>query len=102
MSSKELKCDILIIGGGTGGTAAALAAASLGKQVILTEETTWLGGQLTSQAVPPDENFALKENKPGATRRYMEYRTRVRDYYRENHPLTDAARNDPKLNPGGG
>jgi len=98
----ELSTDVLILGGGTGGVAAALAAASLGKSVILTEETDWVGGQLTSQAVPPDENSALRENKGGGTRRYLDFRQRVRDYYRRNHPLTDAAKNDPKLNPGGG
>src|SRR5687767_13914553 len=102
MPQQEIRTQVLIVGGGTGGFAAALGAAALNKNVILTEETLWVGGQLTSQAVPPDENFALKENKPGATRRYMNFRNRVRDYYRENHPLTEAARNDSKLNPGGG
>jgi hypothetical protein len=100
--TRELKTDILIIGGGTGAVAAALAAAALGKSVILTEETDWIGGQLTSQAVPPDENTALRTNKGGGTARYHDFRERVRDYYRRNHPLTDAARNDPLLNPGGG
>src|SRR5688572_20170015 len=99
---RELNTQVLIVGGGTGGVAAALAAADMGMSVILTEETDWLGGQLTSQAVPPDENGSLKNNKGGGTRRYHEYRARVRDYYRRNHPLTDAAKNDPKLNPGGG
>ncbi|MEA2734655.1 MAG: hypothetical protein QOE14_1106 [Humisphaera sp.] len=100
--ARELKTDVLIIGGGTGGVAAALAAAALGKNVILTEETDWIGGQLTSQAVPPDENGALRANKGGGTRRYHEFRQRVRDFYRRNLPLTDAAKKDPKLNPGGG
>ena len=36
--------------------AAALAASDLGHQVVLTEAGSWLGGQLTSQAVPPDEH----------------------------------------------
>jgi hypothetical protein len=99
---RELNTQVLIVGGGTGGVAAALAAADMGMDVVLTEETDWLGGQLTSQAVPPDENGSLKNNKGGGTRRYHEYRARVRDYYRRNHPLTDAAKNDPKLNPGGG
>jgi len=102
MAQRELKCDVLIIGGGTGGVAAALGAAALGKTVILTEETNWVGGQLTSQAVPPDENTVLRENKPGGTARYRAFREGVRDYYRRNHPLTDAAKADPKLNPGGG
>ena len=50
----ERRADILIVGGGLGGSAAALAAARLGKTVIMTEETDWIGGQLTAQAVPPD------------------------------------------------
>jgi NADPH-dependent 2,4-dienoyl-CoA reductase/sulfur reductase-like enzyme len=50
-------CDVLIVGGGTGGVAAALAAAGAGHRVILTEETDWIGGQFTAQAVPPDEHL---------------------------------------------
>jgi len=50
---KALRADIAIIGGGLGACAAALAAARFGRQVILTEETPWVGGQLTNQAVPP-------------------------------------------------
>jgi hypothetical protein len=100
MRDRELKCDILIVGGGTGGVAAALGAASLGNSVILTEETDWIGGQLTSQAVPPDEHQWIE--KHGCTRRYRALRNGIRDYYRRNHPLTDAAKNDANLNPGGG
>ena len=51
--ARELSCDVAVIGGGVGGCAAAVAAARNGMRVILTEETDWLGGQLTSQAVPP-------------------------------------------------
>jgi len=102
MSTREQRTQVLIVGGGTGGVAAALGAAALGKNVILTEETDWIGGQLTSQAVPPDENPSIRDNKHGATRRYFAFRERVRDYYRRNLPLTDAGKNDPKLNPGGG
>ena len=52
----ERTTDILIVGGGLGGVAAALAVLQLGRSVLLTEETDWLGGQLTAQAVPPDEH----------------------------------------------
>jgi hypothetical protein len=97
----ELKTDILITGGGTGGVAAALGATSLGYRVILTEETDWLGGQLTSQAVPPDENRWIEEGF-GCTRRYRAFRDGVRQHYRDHYPLTDAARNDKFLNPGAG
>ena len=46
MPMRERKADILIVGGGTGGIAAAMAAASLGRRVIVTEETSWIGGRL--------------------------------------------------------
>lgn len=96
----ESNCDILIVGGGTGGCAAALAACSMGLKVILTEETDWIGGQLTAQMVPPDEHPWIEQF--GCTARYREYRDRVRKHYRQHFPLTDAARNNRYLNPGGG
>ena len=71
--------DILIVGGVTDGCAAAMAAASLGKRVILTEETDWIGGQLTSQAVPPDEHRWIESF--GCTGRYRAFRNLVRQYY---------------------
>ena len=44
--------DVAVIGGGLGGVAAALAAAEAGCTVVLTEETSRLGGQVTTQLVP--------------------------------------------------
>lgn len=98
--SSEFHTNLLIVGGSTGGCAAALGATSLGINVILTEETDWIGGQLTSQAVPPDEHPWIEYF--GCTQRYRLYRNLVRDYYRNHYPLTPRARNDPFLNPGGG
>ena len=69
---KELAADLVIIGGGLGGCAAALAAARNGLRVIMTEETDWIGGQLTAQAVPPDENPWIETF--GGTRSYLELR----------------------------
>jgi hypothetical protein len=91
---------IVIIGGGLGGCAAALSALKLGAQVVMTEETDWIGGQMTSQAVPPDDNKWIESH--GATATYQELRRRIRDYYRRNYPLTDAARAIVELNPGNG
>jgi hypothetical protein len=92
-----VNCDILIVGGGTGGCAAAMAACSLGFRVILTEETVWIGGQLTAQGVPPDEHPWIEEF--GCTRRYREFRNRVRQWYRDNRDLVETP---SPLNPGGG
>ena len=99
-STGDARTDILIVGGGTGGCAAALAATSLGKRVVLAEVTDWIGGQLTAQAVPPDEHRWIESF--GCTGRYRRYRDLVRDYYKRHYPLTDAARADPYLNPGNG
>ena len=66
----------------------------------MTEETDWIGGQLTQQAVPPDEHQWIETH--GATRWYRELRTGIRDYYRRYYPLTDEARARAELNPGDG
>jgi hypothetical protein len=99
-AARELSADIAVIGGGTGGCAAALAAARSGFNVVMTEETDWVGGQLTSQAVPPDEHPWIESF--GATETYRAYRGAVRDYYRRNYPLTADARARTHLNPGDG
>ncbi|GGL16185.1 FAD-dependent oxidoreductase [Nocardia jinanensis] len=44
MSSKTVKCDLLVIGSGAAGMAAALKAASEGHSVIVAEKSKWLGG----------------------------------------------------------
>lgn len=93
-----IEVDIAIAGGGMGGIAAAL---SLGDDIraVLTEETSWLGGQLSSQAVS-----ALDENKyvetTGACLNYLQMREAIRQAYRDKGKLTDAAASDPILNPG--
>jgi len=96
----EHQCDILIVGAGLGGVAAALAAVRLGKTVILTEETDWIGGQLTAQAVPPDEHPWIETT--GCTASYRRLRQGIRHYYWRNYPLIEAARHDMLLNPGQG
>ena len=44
----HLFCDLLVIGGGPAGIAAALSAARSGARVVLCEEDPWLGGRLLS------------------------------------------------------
>ena len=97
---KELSTEVLIVGGGTGGVAAALAALRLGSHVILTEETDWIGGQFTAQAVPPDENPWVENT--GSTASYRRLRSGIRDYYRQYYPLLPEVRNELHLNPGAG
>lgn len=98
--SGELSADVVISGGGLGGCAAALAALSNNLNVILTEETDWIGGQISQQGVPPDEHPWIETH--GATKLYREFRSSVRQYYRLNYTLTDTARANKYLNPGDG
>lgn len=93
-----LRPDVAVVGGGLGGVAAALSVLRLGRTVVLTEPTAWLGGQLTSQGVPPDEHVWVEQF--GVTRTYRALRDGIRAYYRDHYPLTAAARADPYLNPG--
>ena len=99
---REMRRDVAIIGGGTGGVAAALAVLRMGKSVVLTEETDWIGGQFTSQAVPPDEHFWIEQF--GCTRSYRDLRNGIRDFYRRHYPLneTTRAKADSDFNPGNG
>lgn len=100
VSGLEAAADVIILGGGLGGCAAALAACRNGLRVIMTEETDWIGGQISQQGVPPDEHRWIETH--GAPQSYRDYRNRVRDYYRRNYPLTEEARQREYLNPGDG
>nr|WP_277487681.1 FAD-dependent oxidoreductase [Catalinimonas alkaloidigena] len=97
---QALKADVIIAGGGLGGCAAALAALRNGLSVILTEETDWIGGQLTQQGVPPDEHQWIESH--GATQLYRDFRSAIRNYYKQHYPLTEEARARENLNPGDG
>ena len=78
----EIECEIVVVGGGTGGVAATLAAARRGHSVCLVEETDWLGGQLTSQGVSALDEHDLIE-RFGGTASYNGLREAIRDHYAE-------------------
>src|SRR5262245_46662602 len=48
---EEVSCDVLVAGAGMGGVAASMLLAERGRNVCLTEETDWVGGQATSGGV---------------------------------------------------
>ncbi|MGN6247264.1 MAG: FAD-dependent oxidoreductase [Ginsengibacter sp.] len=101
INATELSADVVIAGAGVGGFAAAMAALRNGRSVILTEQTDWMGGQLTQQGLSCLDEHRWIESF-GATKFYRDFRTAVRKYYQQNYPLTDDARNRKYLNPGNG
>lgn len=50
-TASELRCDLLVCGGGVAGSMAAVAAARQGAQVVLAERYGFLGGNATAGAV---------------------------------------------------
>jgi len=99
-NTKTLRTSIAIIGAGLGGFAAALSALRNGESVVLTEETDWIGGQLTQQGVPPDEHPWIETH--AAPKSYRDFRNAIRNYYKSFYPLTDSAQKQNPLNPGDG
>jgi hypothetical protein len=92
--------DVVVIGGSIGGILAAISLCKMGKKVALTEQTDWIGGQLTSQAVPSDEHEFIEEF--GCTATYKTFRSKVREHYR-NHPhIKDEYKTMEIFNPGEG
>lgn len=77
---RNIQVEIAIIGASLGGVQAARAACARGHRVYLCEETDWIGGQMTAQAVPPDEHQWIEEQ--GAPKSYLDYRRAVRETYR--------------------
>lgn len=95
----KLNADVIIIGGSLGGTIAAYSACTEGMNCVLAESGKWLGGQLTSQAVPPDEHKYIETT--GCTATYRAYREKVREHYR-NHPfIADEVKKARYFCPGG-
>ncbi|MCB0684930.1 MAG: FAD-dependent oxidoreductase [Saprospiraceae bacterium] len=92
--------DVVVAGAGLGGCAAAWALLRKGMTVVLTEETHWIGGQMTSQGVPPDEHQWIETM--GAPKSYRIFRDAIRSYYRANYPLSEDAKQRQNLNPGNG
>jgi hypothetical protein len=94
-TARTVKCEVLVVGGGLGGVAAALAAARCGRHVCLLEETDWIGGQATSQGVAAlDEHEHIETF--GGTQSYYAVRQAIRDHYRR---LAGGELTEP-LNPG--
>lgn len=92
--------DVVVVGGSIGGILAAISLCKMGEYVALTEETDWIGGQLTSQAVPSDEHEFIEEF--GCTATYRTFRNQIREHYR-NHPyIKDEYKTMEIFNPGEG
>jgi hypothetical protein len=70
--------DVVVVGAGPGGIAAAIQAARLGAHVALLEQTDWLGGQITAAAVGSMDEGSTKPRGYGI---YGEFAGQVSAFY---------------------
>lgn len=67
----EKACDVLVVGGGMAGCAAALAARRAGAEVILAEASGMLGGCTTLSLVQPWQSFHAPPEREGGEPRQL-------------------------------
>ena len=75
-AQRAIYTDVLVVGGGTGGTAAGIQSARMGVKTIIAEETTWLGGMISSAGVSA---FDGNHNMPSGI--WAEFRERIYKVY---------------------
>ena len=68
--------DVIVLGGGTGGTAAGIQAGRLGVKTLLVEPSPWLGGMLTAAGVS-----AIDGNNKMPAGIWGEFREKLRSHY---------------------
>jgi len=62
---EQLTTEVLVVGGGTGATAAAIQSARRGAKTLLVTEFPWLGGMLTSAGVAAPDGNELRSLQTG-------------------------------------
>ncbi len=83
---QTVECEILVIGGGLAGTAAAYEGLLRGKTVCISEITDWLGGQISSQGTSALDERPTQSMKLLYPRGYLELRQRIANKYGQLNP----------------
>jgi hypothetical protein len=80
---KPIYTDVLVVGGTTGGIAAALQTAKMGVSTVVVEHTPWLGGMLSAAAVScTDGNHELRSGI------WESFRQALYKHYKSNNLFT--------------
>ncbi|MBD2482272.1 FAD-dependent oxidoreductase [Planktothrix sp. FACHB-1365] len=78
---QKVECDLLIVGGGLAGSAAAYEGLLNGKTVCLTEITDWVGGQISAQGTSALDERPTQRSLLLYPRGYLELREGIKNKY---------------------
>jgi hypothetical protein len=87
--AETIRTDVLVVGGGAGGVAAAIQSARSKIKTLLVEQGPWLGGSATSGGM-----CIIPENRTMASGIYAEFRGHIREFYKPRLGY-DTTRNAP-------
>lgn len=96
----QIHVGAAVIGASLGGVLAAYQLCRQGVRTLLSSEFAWIGGQLTSQGVPPDEHRYIESF--GASESYYRFRSAIRAHYLADRDFTDHSSMTEGCNPGDG
>lgn len=80
-STQKETCEVLVVGGGLSGAAAAYEGLLAGRTVCLTDITDWLGGQISSQGTSALDERKTQRDLLFYPRGYLELRRRIEEHY---------------------
>lgn len=83
---QKVECDILVVGGGMAGSAAAYQSLLAGKTVCLTDITDWVGGQISSQGTSALDERNTQRDLQFFPEGYLELTERLREHYKRPNP----------------
>jgi hypothetical protein len=88
VSAKEqaIACDILIVGGGLSGVAAAYEGLHAGRTVCMTELTDWVGGQISSQGTSALDETTVQRSQRLFPKGYLEFRNAIFEKVKQQSP----------------
>ena len=85
-AEETVNCDMLIVGAGLAGSAAAYEGLLTGKTVCLTEITDWVGGQISSQGTSALDEGKQQRSQQHFPRGYNTLRQNIARLYNRQNP----------------
>jgi len=78
---QKVECDLLVVGGGLAGSAAAYEGLLAGKTVCLTEITDWVGGQISAHGTSALDEKLTQRSLLFYSKGYLELRAEIEKKY---------------------